>query len=92
MSIGLKTGSLVGKCIFCQNRIHQDQENIASKFSFVHNAKWFCGDCVMGMADRVAELNVLAVKWVKMCEAIDSNPDEDYAINIKTGKLVRIPK
>jgi len=90
MRKGLKDGSLLGRCNFCTNKIQQNVLNVASKYAFVHNAKWLCGDCIVGMAERVAETYKKATYWVKMMEVINVDTEPDHVVDLVTGKLVPV--
>jgi hypothetical protein len=85
---GLTVGSLLGRCNFCTNKIQQDVKNVASQYALVHNAKWLCGDCVVGMSERVAETSKKAAQWVAMMEVINVNIEPTHVVDLKTGKLV----
>ena len=90
MMRGLQAGSLVGRCNFCANKIQEGVLNVSSKYAFVNNAKWLCGDCIVGMADKVADTYKKATYWVKMMETINVDIEPDYVVDLETGKLVPV--
>tara|TARA_R110000744_G_scaffold2344_13_gene9567 strand:+ start:2152 stop:2448 length:297 start_codon:yes stop_codon:yes gene_type:complete len=90
--VGLITGSILGKCNFCNNKVQQDNHNVCSKFAVMHNAKWLCGDCIVGMSEMVAHITKEAVKHRIILDAVGVPEESDFIVDTKTGKLVPATK
>jgi hypothetical protein len=90
--VGLVTGSILGKCTFCSSKVQQDNKNVCSKFAFVHNSKWLCGDCIVGMSDTVAHVAEQAKKYKVILDAVGVDEEADFIVDVKTGKLIPAEK
>jgi len=89
---GLNAGSILGKCTFCAGKIVEQARSVQSKFAIIHNAKWLCGDCIVGMKDRVSELAHEAQAYVALMDHANIDIETDVVVDWKTGKLVRVSK
>jgi len=89
---GLKAGSILGKCVFCTGKIVEEHRSVQSEFALIHNAKWLCGDCIVGMADTIGDLAAEAKKYIEMMEVANIETETDVIVDWKTGKLVKVNK
>ena len=89
---GLKAGSLLGKCSFCSGKIVSEHRSVSSKFALIHNAKWICGDCILGMQPTVSALAKDAKNYINMMEAANIETEVDFVVDWKTGKLIKVKK
>jgi hypothetical protein len=90
--VGLKPGSILGKCVFCAGKILAEHRAVSSKFALIHNTKWLCGDCIVGMADTVNGIAQEATKYLEIMEAANIETETDVIVDWSTGKLIKVKK
>jgi|7_EtaG_2_1085326.scaffolds.fasta_scaffold00515_23 hypothetical protein len=88
----LKSGSILGKCTFCAGKIISDHRAVSSKFAVMHNAKWLCGDCIVGMKDTVDRIAKAAQKYLDIMEHANIDTETDVVVDWETGKLIKVSK
>jgi superfamily II helicase len=96
MPVGLKEDSVIGKCIFCAHRckagkLHHTGSTNADRHAFCHNTKWICGDCAIGMHDRIVSIHESVKEKQEGMEALLESMDDlnrsNFEIDMETGKL-----
>ena len=54
--LGLKKGTVLGKCFWCTQPIKEGEISFASYWAKIINMKWYCADCLVGLKPTVDEL------------------------------------
>jgi len=54
--LGLKKGTVLGKCFWCTQPIKEGEVMFASYWAKIINMKWYCAECLVGLKSTVDEL------------------------------------
>jgi hypothetical protein len=82
---GLQKDSVLGKCLFCSEKIIEGSLHLISKHAKITYGKWLCGRCLITMKDVVDEVSK---DWKEEHKVLDKTARKNgFKINIATGKL-----
>ena len=94
--LGLKKGTVLGKCFWCTHPIKEGEISFASYWAKIINMKWYCADCLVGLKPTVDELALEKEYYEDRKNATEVTGDVDFIrqkwIVGNSGKIRLNPK